>query len=52
MSLQKYLCKEKHKLRAKQFLLKIGFNNPSFWKNINNFWLHVFGVNILLDTKH
>ena len=35
----KIIRKEKYMLKIKYFLLKIGFNKPSFCQNIDKFWL-------------
>ena len=41
------------RLKFEAFLLKIGFNEPNFFQNIDNFWakLLVFGVNMLLHAN-
>ena len=41
MCLKKYLYKGKIKLKIEHFLLKIGFNKPSFSQNIDNLALDV-----------
>ena len=59
MFLQKYLYKEKIRLKIEHFL-KIDFNELRSCQNIDNFWLRctiisvellLLGVNILLDTN-
>ena len=34
-----YIYKETIKLKIEHFLLKTGFNKPSFCQNTDNFWL-------------